>query len=125
MVELTVLEGEVVKLSRFSALLVYLVIYDVLYRCIGGYFAGGGGGVSNSNVGGGGGGSGYIGYCIENSFTIAGAIGTTISRTKSAGYDDISYPSGAEVGYGGSGSISAAILPESGGPGMISISTRY
>lgn len=62
---------------------------------------------------------------MGNSFTVAGSIGATISRTQPAGFDDISYPSGTDVGFGGAGSVTTTLLAESGGPGMVVITARY
>ena len=55
---------------------------------------------------------------------MAGSIRATISRTQPAGFDDISYPPGTGVGFGGAGSVTT-LLAESGGSGMIVITTRY
>ena len=92
----------------------------------GGYYGGGGGGVSVHNVGGGGGGSGYIGGCIDNSFTIPGLSGaaTTVTRTPAGGADDVSYVPGSNVGTGGYGSTSGSTVPASGGGGRILITYK-
>ena len=81
--------------------------------------------MSFHNVGGGGGGSSYIGGCMDNSYTISGSNGLTISKTLPGGFDDVSYVSGSNVGTGGDGSTSANIQPKSGGPGRILIATTY